>query len=94
VRPAARQSLAVGGHRDRLSDRSAQRRDHFAGEPFELLRVVDERVEEDELRPGVGDRPDAGGARLRRAGEDVLGPPAAAVVLCERVLEPLTPTRL
>src|SRR4051794_1602766 len=67
---------------------SAERRDHFRREPLELLLVVDQRVEQDQLRAGIRDRAQAGDDVLGRAGEDVLRPAAAAVVLLERVLEP------
>jgi hypothetical protein len=50
---------------------SAERRNHLGREPLELLRVVDERVEQKQLRTGVSYRTDAGGARLGRAREDV-----------------------
>ena len=50
---------------------SAERRDHLGREPLELLRVVDERVEQNQLGTGVRDRTDAGGALLGRAREDV-----------------------
>jgi hypothetical protein len=50
---------------------SAERRDHLSREPLELLRVVDERVEQDQLRTGVRHGTDAADAPLGRAREDV-----------------------
>src|SRR6185437_17003251 len=49
--------------------------------------------EEDELRPRLGDRLDAGRAGVGRSGEDVLGPAAPAVVLGEGVLQAPAPAR-
>jgi hypothetical protein len=55
----------------RATASSAEHRDHLGREPFELLRVVDERVEQNQLRTGVRHGTDAGGALLGRAREDV-----------------------
>src|ERR1022692_78998 len=77
----------------RATASSAERRDHLGREPVELLRVVDERVEQNQVRTGVRHRTDAGGALLGRAREDVFRPAAPPVVSRERVLESLAPAR-
>src|ERR1019366_6367082 len=77
----------------RATASSAERRDHLGREPLELLRVVDERVEQNQVRTGVRHGTDAGGALLGRAREDVLRPAAPTVVSRERVLESLAPAR-
>src|ERR1700761_134045 len=72
---------------------SAERRDHFGRQPLELLGAVAQRFEEDQLRPGLGHRAHAGGARRGGARAHVLRPAAPTVVLRERVLKPPTPAR-
>jgi len=54
-----------------VASSSAEHRDHLGREPLELLRVVDKRVEQNQLRTGVRHGTDAGGALLGRAREDV-----------------------
>jgi len=55
----------------RSTPSSAERWDHLGREPLELLCVVEEGIEQNQLRAGVRDRTDAGRARLGRAREDV-----------------------
>ncbi len=70
-REAARNVRRRHKQRSPAARSSAERWDHLGREPLELLRVLDERVEQNQLRAGVRHRTDAGGALLGRPREGV-----------------------
>jgi hypothetical protein len=66
--------------------------DDFGGESVHLVEFVDERVEQDQLRPGHGDLVQAGHAVVDRAGDrdgGEVGHPEVAVPAFEGIGDPV-----